>query len=89
MDLLKLMVRVLNVMSRVSTMKVHVNTLELTLSCCNARVWELESQISSKNSEFDAAATELELMERRLCLAQDVITHMGEYGQNKGPSCAM
>lgn len=46
------------------------------------QLWELESQIVSKNSEFDAAAGRLWSAECRLRFAEDAVSLMQEQVQS-------
>lgn len=65
-DLLSLAIRNVEAMSRASVLKVRLRALNSTLSSNNSCTGELESQVSSENSEFDAARGELESTKRRV-----------------------
>lgn len=63
-------------MSLLSIREVRLDALESTLSCTSTSIGELKSQAVSKNSVLDAAAEWIELPERRLRFAEEMVTHM-------------
>lgn len=83
-DLLSLALRGVEVMSRVYILEVLLGASESTFSSNNTRLCELESQLASRNSEFDAAGVELSLTERFLRFVQDVASLMCKEVQSQG-----
>lgn len=82
-DLLSLAIRIAEAMSRESILEVRIDALELTESSNNIPIAELQSPLSSKNSELDAAATKLESIERSLRFAGDVVNTKSKGSQKK------
>lgn len=62
-DLLSLAIRVVKAMSRASNLEVWVGAIMSTLSSNKTHIGEMESQLASKNLEFDAATAELDSTE--------------------------
>lgn len=58
-------------MSKASILDVAVGALQSTLSTSNRCIGEVESQVVTKNSEFDAPATKPLSTKRRIRLAHD------------------
>lgn len=84
-DILSLVTRSVETMSRATILEVLVGSLEPTLSSGNTRIWELESPLAWKNSEFDAAAAELESTEPHLRFAEDGVSLMLDQVQSQEP----
>lgn len=82
-DLLSLKISSMEAINRPSVMEVRVGALEATLSSSNMSIWKLQSQLSSKNSELDGAAAELESFERRLQFAEYAATLMRDLVQSQ------
>lgn len=83
-DLLSLGIHCMAKMNPVSILQVLFGALESTLSDSSLRVWELQLQLVSKNSEFEAAASELESTERHLRLAENVVRLRWEQVPSEG-----
>lgn len=66
-------------------LKVHLGALESILPSSNTRIGNLESQLASKNSEFNVAAPEFELIECLLRFTQDETRLIWEQVPSQGP----
>lgn len=77
-DLLSLVRRGVEAISRAGILEVHVGALESSLLCSNMRIGELESQLGSESSMFEAAAAKLESIKRHGNLAEDAASLVQE-----------
>lgn len=83
-DLMSLVIRSVEPISRASIVPVGIYDLESMLSSNNTRIGELESQILSKNSELDAVLAELRSDKLRLCFAEGAVIFIREQVQYQG-----
>lgn len=83
-DLKSLAIRGMRAMSRASIREVRVGALETTLLFSYTCNGELESQLLSEYTEFDAATAEPVSTKGRLRFAEDLVSLMHEKAPNHG-----
>lgn len=78
-------IRSVALVSRTSTVEVHVGSLVMTLSFIISRIGELESELASNNSELDATTARLDSTQSCLRFAKDAVSLRGQHIQHQGP----
>lgn len=84
-DVLSVVIRIMEAMSRAFMLKVRAEALWSILSTFNMHISELESQHASKILKLDAAVANLESTDWHFRFAEDAVPLMQKQVQNQGP----